>query len=151
MKFLDGIMTLERCDSCYNIPGLRENYGSVLDEYEIYTGDSENFPGKNVLGLIQFPLKEVRVRKDTKGKYIHVPVRGLYKVDNKNVFFEGTVPVDLFEFAHYHEFEHALYPEEKSEGKINRRALEKYIDYYIKKNMSSYIKESERKVNSYII
>lgn len=143
-------MSLEKCDSCYDIPGLRENYGNLLDKYEIYTGDSRNFPGDDVLGLIDLNLKEVRVRNGLKGKYFHVPVNVIYKTKDKNVVLKGYVPVHLFDFVHFHEFEHAENPE-ISENEINRRALEKYVQSYLKREIGSYIKNVHRTTRSYIV
>jgi hypothetical protein len=147
-------MHAELCNEYRNIPGLREMYGgSFIDQYDIYLVD--NFPTKNprkvILGAINLEKKKIGIREDLIGWYEHVYVDKTLKVDDKLVKVKGYVPVPLFEKTLYHEFRHALHPEEQSEEKIDDGALEDYLENYIRKNLSSYVNNAERKIREYVV
>jgi len=134
-------MSLEPCGWCYNSQFLTETYGNSINDFEIYLGDPTNFPKiddpkKFVAGMILPHLKEIRLRKDLQGIYDYVPVDKVYKINNKEVLVKGRIPIHLPEKVVAHEFEHWLDLDETSEEEIDRRALEKYKDYYVKKSLS---------------
>ena len=149
-------MSLQHCEWCYNSPFLRETYDGFVDNFNFYLGDSDDFPRlsdpkKIVAGMLLHDFNEIRLRRDLLGKYSYVPVSRFFNIDNRKFLFRGYVPVPLDEVTAAHELEHALTPREKSEAKIDRRAWKKYIDFYVKNKVESYLKDAEKKTREYIV
>jgi len=149
-------MSLQSCDWCYNSPFLREAYDGFVDNFNFYLGDPEDFPKlkdptKFVGGMLNPRSKEISLRRDLQGKYRYIPVSGTWKINNRKIKFVGNVPVPMDEFTVAHELEHGLDLGEISESKISRRALEKYVDFYVRRELETYLKNSEIKTRQYIV
>jgi len=135
-------MSIRECPGCYDIPGLLENYPFLndRDRHRIYVVDYD-FLNRNPYVkeevLAATNLKDIYSRGDLKGRYVPVTVR-VYDFRNGHYHTE-IIPVNLFDFSIYHEAQHIEDPDITSETEINRKALNKYLEYYIRRKTDSYI------------
>lgn len=150
-------MSLQHCEWCYTSPFLRETYGDdLLERYRFYLGDSEDFPVHPdpkmfVAGMIRHDKNEISLRRRLEGRTKHIYVSRDYNINGKEIHFEGLIPIKSIEKTAAHELEHALDCQERSESKIDQRALDKYIDFYVRKEIEASLKDAEVKTKGYIV
>jgi len=150
-------MSLQPCEWCYTSPFLRETYGdNLLEKYKFYLGDSEDFPmhpdpKRIVVGMIKHGKNEISLRRSLEGRTKYIHVSRDYNINGKEIHFEGSIPLKPIEKTAAHEIEHALDRGERSEAKIDERALDKYIDFYVRKELEKYLLDAEKKTKRYVV
>lgn len=150
-------MSLQPCEWCYTSPFLRETYGDdLLGRYNFYLGDSEDFPvhpdpKRTIVGMIKHDKNEISLRRRLEGRTKYIQVSRSYRINDKEIHFEGLIPLKSIEKTAAHELEHALDRQEMSESKIDQKALDKYIDFYVRKEIEASLKDAEIKTKGYIV